>query len=156
MNATHSLHCSAQLSLTACAGRQQAALPAATAPPPAATVAPSPTAPPTAAPSLTAPPTATPSPTLPPTAAPSPTGVPTAPATPTMQAGPLAGKTLIAALRQGGYVIYFRHAATDMTQTDSDLSRCETQRNLNAQGRADARVIGAAFQTLGIPVPDRC
>jgi broad specificity phosphatase PhoE len=72
--------------------------------------------------------------------------------TPSAQAGPLAGQALLGALRQGGYVIYFRHAATDMTQTDSDLSRCETQRNLNEQGRADARAIGAAFHALGIPV----
>jgi phosphohistidine phosphatase SixA len=143
MNATHRLILlAATILLTACAGRQQAALPTATAPPPVATIAPSPTTSSTAAPSPTTPSTATPSPTIPPTAA----------ATPTMPAGPLAGKTLIAALRQGGYVIYFRHAATDMTQTDSDLSRCETQRNLNAQGRADARAIGAAFQALDIPV----
>jgi broad specificity phosphatase PhoE len=49
-------------------------------------------------------------------------------------------------------VIFFRHAATDRTQTDRDLSRCETQRNLNEQGRAEARAIGQAFRTLGIPV----
>ena len=85
-----------------------------------------------------------------PTTAPSPTIAPTAAIRPT--AGALASQELVAALRQGGYVIYFRHAATDMTQTDSDLSRCETQRNLNAQGRADARAIGAAFRALDIPV----
>jgi phosphohistidine phosphatase SixA len=133
MNATHRVALlAATILLTSCAGRQQAALPAATAPPPVATIAPSPTTPPTAAPSPTTPPTAT--------------------ATPAIEAGPLAGKTLVAALRRGGYVIYFRHTATNMTQTDSDLSRCETQRNLNAQGRADARAIGAAFQALAIPV----
>jgi phosphohistidine phosphatase SixA len=49
-------------------------------------------------------------------------------------------------------VIFFRHAASVHTQTDSDLSRCETQRNLSEQGRADARAIGAAFRTLDIPV----
>ncbi|HEX9371590.1 MAG TPA: histidine phosphatase family protein, partial [Roseiflexaceae bacterium] len=49
-------------------------------------------------------------------------------------------------------MIYFRHAATDQSQTDSDLSRCETQRNLNEQGRADARAIGQAFRALNIPV----
>jgi phosphohistidine phosphatase SixA len=87
-----------------------------------------------------------------PTAVPSPTSAPTAAITPTAQAGPLAGKDLVAALRRGGYVIFFRHAATDMTERDTDLSRCETQRNLNAQGRAEARAIGAAFRTLGVPV----
>jgi broad specificity phosphatase PhoE len=52
-------------------------------------------------------------------------------------------------------VIYFRHAATDRSQEDTDtqnLENCQTQRNLNDQGRADARAIGEAFQTLGIPV----
>jgi phosphohistidine phosphatase SixA len=134
--------------LTGCASQEQAALPTATAPPLISTIAPSPAATPspTTAPSPTAAPSITPSPTI----APSPTLAPTTPVTPT--AGALAGQELVAALRQGGYVIYFRHAATDMTQTDSDLSRCETQRNLNAQGRADARAIGAAFRALDIPV----
>jgi phosphohistidine phosphatase SixA len=58
----------------------------------------------------------------------------------------------VEALRRGGYVIYFRHAATDMSQADTDLSRCETQRNLNEQGRADSRAIGEAFRSLGVPV----
>jgi len=62
---------------------------------------------------------------------------------------------LLEALRHGGYVIYFRHAATDRTQADSDtqnLENCQTQRNLNDQGRADARLIGEAFRALAIPV----
>ncbi len=140
--------------LTACAGQQQAAQPAATAPPAqtvVATVASSPTAvasSPTAVPSSTPNPTSTPLPT----AVPAPTTVPTIASTPISQTKSLVGQALVAALRQGGYVIFFRHAATDMTQTDSDLSRCETQRNLNEQGRADARAIGAAFRALGIPV----
>jgi phosphohistidine phosphatase SixA len=90
-------------------------------------------------------PTATP----PPTATPEPTALPTATSDPT---APLEGQALVDALRRGGYVIFFRHAATDRTQTDSDLSRCETQRNLNEQGRAESRGIGQAFQALGIPV----
>jgi broad specificity phosphatase PhoE len=49
-------------------------------------------------------------------------------------------------------VIFFRHAATDRTEIDSNLSRCETQRNLNEQGRAESRAIGEAFRALGIPV----
>jgi phosphohistidine phosphatase SixA len=62
---------------------------------------------------------------------------------------------LIDALRRGGYVIYFRHAATNPDQADTSdpkLGRCETQRNLSADGRRMAREIGAAFQTLRIPV----
>jgi phosphohistidine phosphatase SixA len=67
----------------------------------------------------------------------------------------LAGEALVEALRGGGYVIYFRHAHTDQSQPDTDvqnLENCETQRNLSEQGRADARAIGAAVETLGIPI----
>jgi virginiamycin B lyase len=60
--------------------------------------------------------------------------------------------TVVNLLREGGYVIYFRHAATDRTQTDTDLSKCETQRNLNEEGRAQSTAIGEAFRTLQIPV----
>jgi len=62
---------------------------------------------------------------------------------------------LIDALGRGGYVIYFRHAATNPEQADTSdpkLGRCESQRNLSADGRRMAREIGAAFQTLRIPV----
>jgi ubiquinone/menaquinone biosynthesis C-methylase UbiE/phosphohistidine phosphatase SixA len=62
---------------------------------------------------------------------------------------------LAAALRQGGFVIYFRHADTGAAIPDPpgiDLSRCETQRNLNDEGRAQAVEIGRQFQRLGIPV----
>ena len=44
---------------------------------------------------------------------------------------------LIDALRRGGYVIYFRHAATNPEQADTNdpkLGRCEAQRNLSADG----------------------
>jgi len=61
---------------------------------------------------------------------------------------------LVAALRQGGHVIYLRHAATDRGGVDpiDSLGDCAAQRNLSAQGRADAAAIGAAVRTLGIPV----
>jgi virginiamycin B lyase len=67
----------------------------------------------------------------------------------------LEGPALADALREGGYVIYFRHAATDFSQEDTDtrnLQNCRTQRNLTSQGRADARAIGRAFRRLRIPV----
>lgn len=66
----------------------------------------------------------------------------------------LSGKALAAALRQGGYVIYFRHADTGPAYMEQgvDLARCETQRNLNDNGRQEAKLIGAAFRRLGIPV----
>lgn len=66
-----------------------------------------------------------------------------------------AGEALVEALQRGGYVLYFRHAATDWSTEDTDsqnLENCETQRNLSEEGRADARAIGQAFQALDIPV----
>src|SRR5215211_3193101 len=67
----------------------------------------------------------------------------------------LRGPALADALRNGGYVVFFRHAATDFSQEDTDtqtLRNCLTQRNLTAAGRADARAIGRAFRSLRIPV----
>jgi phosphohistidine phosphatase SixA len=67
----------------------------------------------------------------------------------------LAGSALLAALREGGYVIYFRHAITDRSQTDGDLSnvtQCATQRNLTDEGRDQARLIGDSIAALAIPV----
>ena len=60
-----------------------------------------------------------------------------------------------AALRSGGYVLYFRHAGTDFSQNDARMTSfddCTTQRNLTDRGRDDARVIGAAIRALGIPI----
>src|SRR5712691_6963762 len=70
-------------------------------------------------------------------------------------AAPLPESELIDALRRGGYVIYFRHAATNPEEADTSdpkLGQCAAQRNLSAEGRRMAREIGAAFQTLRIPV----
>ena len=57
-------------------------------------------------------------------------------------------------LRRGGYVLAFRHAATDFSMSDTtrDLSDCSRQRNLSAKGRRQARAIGSAFRRLDIPV----
>lgn len=57
-------------------------------------------------------------------------------------------------LHRGGYVLAFRHAATDFSMTDStrDLRDCSRQRNLTAKGRREARSIGREFRRLGIPV----
>jgi phosphohistidine phosphatase SixA len=73
----------------------------------------------------------------------------------TIPAGPLQGEALVAALRGGGYIIYFRHAATDPVPDDIVpvvLADCDTQRNLSADGRAQAREIGAAIERLEIPI----
>src|SRR6266850_170464 len=62
---------------------------------------------------------------------------------------------LLAELRKGGYVLYFRHAATDFSQNDERMKSyedCADQRNLIDRGRSDARAIGAAIRELRIPV----
>lgn len=62
---------------------------------------------------------------------------------------------VLADLRKGGLVIYFRHGSTiqarDGREAD-DLSNCDTQRNLSPAGRQEAVLIGAAFKALSIPV----
>jgi phosphohistidine phosphatase SixA len=61
----------------------------------------------------------------------------------------------INALRQGGYVIVFRHGATHQDQADTDPlnpSNVAQQRQLNDAGRAKAKEIGEAFRKLKIPV----
>jgi phosphohistidine phosphatase SixA len=58
-------------------------------------------------------------------------------------------------LKHGGYVLYFRHAITDTVgapDADADLTRCESQRNLSAAGKAMAVRIGRAVNALGVPV----
>ena len=66
---------------------------------------------------------------------------------------------LQAALRSGGHNLYFRHVATDWSQSDQvrsseDLSSCDAlqMRQLSEPGRADARAIGAALRQLQVPV----
>ncbi|MGP4102864.1 histidine phosphatase family protein [Nonomuraea sp. KM90] len=69
----------------------------------------------------------------------------------------LTGRALLEALRDGGYHVVFRHAATDHSTPDAgdvDLGDCGTQRNLSDAGRADAHAIGRAFRDLRIPVAD--
>ncbi len=59
------------------------------------------------------------------------------------------------ALRQGGYVLYIRHGATDNSRADHlpvDLGNCDTQRVLSDEGRAGMRLLGQRFRQLGIPV----
>ena len=61
----------------------------------------------------------------------------------------------INALRQGGYVIVFRHGATHANQADTDPlnpRNVAAQRQLNDAGRAKAKEIGEAFRKLKIPV----
>jgi phosphohistidine phosphatase SixA len=58
-------------------------------------------------------------------------------------------------LRSGGYTIYFRHAATEQNPNETSAAAnddCAHQRNLSADGREQARRIGAAVRALEIPV----
>lgn len=67
----------------------------------------------------------------------------------------LEGAELVKALQRGGFVIYFRHTATQRDQQDADqldLDNCATQRRLSEEGRRQAREIGAAFTALRIRV----
>jgi len=67
----------------------------------------------------------------------------------------LQGAELLAALRAGGYVIYFRHADTDHSRQDQppvNLEDCATQRLLSEKGRANSRAIGEAIRALDVPI----
>jgi hypothetical protein len=64
-------------------------------------------------------------------------------------------RDVISALKQGGYVLVFRHGATDDSQKDIypfDFDDMKAQRQLNDKGREMARQIGAAIRKLGVPV----
>jgi len=62
---------------------------------------------------------------------------------------------VVRALREGGLVLYMRHASTDFSQNDAGMKSyedCAGQRNLTEKGRAEAREIGAHLKRLGIPI----
>jgi broad specificity phosphatase PhoE len=57
----------------------------------------------------------------------------------------------------GGHVLLLRHAATVPGIGDPphfQLGACATQRNLSADGKADARRLGVAFRREGVPVAE--
>jgi len=71
----------------------------------------------------------------------------------------LSGDILVKALRQGGYTIYFRHEATNWSQSDDirkadDWLSCDGNRvrQLSAAGRQSAVATGKVIHALGIPV----
>lgn len=62
---------------------------------------------------------------------------------------------LVAALKDGGYVLVFRHGATDDSQKDVHPFKFDdmtAQRQLNDAGRSMARELGQAFKKLGVPI----
>jgi len=68
----------------------------------------------------------------------------------------LKGSQLIKELKQGGYVIFMRHAHSEeeIAENAVDLENCKTQRNLSDKGKKQAKVIGNAIKKLEIPVGD--
>lgn len=62
---------------------------------------------------------------------------------------------LIETLKNGGNVVYFRHAQTEKDYADqvvADVHNCSTQRVLSEIGWNQAKSIGKAFKALEIPV----
>lgn len=59
---------------------------------------------------------------------------------------------LIQKIQSGGFILYFRHTATDISQKDTDLNDCKLQRNLSLLGIKQAERIGRNFKQLHIPV----
>jgi hypothetical protein len=65
------------------------------------------------------------------------------------------GTELLARLKQGGLVLYFRHTSTDFGQNDEQMTNyedCAHQRNLTEKGRIEAKAIGQAMRRLQIPI----
>lgn len=67
---------------------------------------------------------------------------------------------MIAALKQGGHMIYLRHAdrghgpreKLSQYSSDAEFADCSQQRNLTPLGRDHARQLGHYWRKLGIPV----
>ncbi len=62
---------------------------------------------------------------------------------------------LLKQLREGGYVLYLRHASTDFSRNDASMKSyedCANQRNLTDKGRDEARAVGEHIKRLGIPI----
>ena len=58
-------------------------------------------------------------------------------------------KALTSAMKQGGYVVVFRHGATNRDQADTDplnFGNISAQRNLNDKGKALAKAFGDALR----------
>lgn len=64
-------------------------------------------------------------------------------------------KALAEHLKQGGYVIVFRHGATNRDQADTDplnYDNTAKQRLLSEGGKALATQVGASFKALQVPI----
>src|SRR6188472_491513 len=71
------------------------------------------------------------------------------------QAAAADSSQLIASLKEGGYVLVFRHGATDDSQKDVypfKFDDMTAQRQLSDKGRGMARELGEALKKLGVPM----
>ena len=62
---------------------------------------------------------------------------------------------LVRELKQGGYVIFFRHGMTNWNERDQaepDFSNRALQRNLSEAGQREASTIGQSIRVLEIPI----
>lgn len=69
----------------------------------------------------------------------------------------MSAEDLVAAMQEGGHVIFIRHATTETDyadQIDATMGDCSTQRTLSEAGWDEAKNIGAAFELYDIPVGD--
>ena len=72
----------------------------------------------------------------------------------------LKGAVLVAALKLGGYVMYMRHAVSTvgsdgaLDTTANWWDNCAIQRNIADSGRLQARKVGLALRTMGVPVTE--
>jgi len=74
----------------------------------------------------------------------------------------LGTQALMQSMREGGYVVYFRHGLTNWSEKlrewrntaerRFDLANCATQRNLSEEGREEARMIRFAMESMRLPV----
>jgi len=67
----------------------------------------------------------------------------------------LSGDGLVAALRQGGYVVVMRHASSPRetpTKQDANKDNVNVERQLDENGRNSATAMGKAMRDLKIPI----
>lgn len=67
----------------------------------------------------------------------------------------LTGRALAEALERGGYVLVVRHARSPREAPDERTANPDNgtrERQLDETGRADAKTMGQAMRTLGIPI----
>lgn len=72
-----------------------------------------------------------------------------------LHAADLAGRPLIAALREGGYVLLMRHASSPTAPPDkaiADRENTTLERQLDENGRNTARAMGSAMKKLRLPI----